>query len=544
MARMYPRTLLDGEVQSDGEKHVFAVLRDGLSDEWEAYHSASWMLRDPAEGALDGEIDFVLCHPEEAILCLEVKGGGIECRHGEWFRLIDGKRKRAEDPFKQALDHRYDLERLLDRVDGIRARGLFLVHGLAFPDITVHELVLAPDAPPEIVIDRNDLKEISESIERVLAYHRGAREKRKPPGDKGADAVRDLLAPEVRIEVPMASEFLEEEEALITLTRDQAMLLNRFGRDPRMVVTGCAGSGKTMLAVEQAKRLARNGKDVLFVCFNRALRNHLRAREAKSGVEFQSFHALCVQLAHRAGVELPEHPEDDTPPEFWEEELPKALVDAIEELGPQYDALFVDEAQDLENHWLDALMLTLRDPDEDLVWLFMDANQQVYEACLDVPKEFRPFDLTVNCRNTQAIAREVLKKYEGEVEPEVIGPPGREVELIQTDDQAAAVGAVVQRLCGKDEVPPQDLVVLSSHNLDRSEVGQAGLPSPYAYVKDPVPLGPKIRFSSIRGFKGLESPVVILCELEDLDDETIDQQLYVGISRARNHCVIVAPESP
>ena len=125
------------------------------------------------------------------------------------------------------------------------------------------------------------------------------------------------------------------------------------------------------------------------------------------------------------------------------------------------------------------------------------------------------------------------KKYEGEIEPEVIGPPGREVELIQTDDQPATVGAVVQRLCGKEEVPPQDVVVLSSHNLDRSEVGQAGLPDPYSFVKDPGRSAPKIRFSSIRGFKGLESPVVILCELEDIDDETIDQQLYVGISHGR-----------
>jgi AAA domain/Nuclease-related domain/UvrD-like helicase C-terminal domain len=542
MARMYPRTLLDDDVKSPAEGRVFGVLRDGLPDEWEAYHSASWMMRDSGKGALDDEVDFVLCHPEEGILCLEVKGGGIECRHGEWFRIIDGKRARAKDPFAQALDHRYEFGRRLDRVEGIRPSDLFLVQGLSFPDITVHKLVLAPDAPPEIVIDRNDLAEVDEAIERVLAFHRGAREKRKPPGEKGATAIRDLLAPDVRIEVPMASEFLDEEEALITLTHDQAVLLNRFGRDRRMVVSGCAGSGKTMLAVEQAKRLARNGKDVLFVCFNRALRDHLRTREAKSGVEFQSFHALCVQLAHRAGVELPEYPESDAPPEFWDEELPNALVEAIEELGPQYDALFIDEAQDLASDWLEALMLTLRDPDEDLVWLFMDANQQVYDARLDVPKEFRPFDLTVNCRNTQAIAREVLKKYAGEVEPEVLGPPGREVELIQTDDQPATVAAVVERLCGTEEVPPQDVVVLSSHNVDRSEVGQAGLPRPYSFVREPVPLGPKIRFSSIRGFKGLESPVVVLCELEDLD-ETIDQQLYVGISRARNHCVIVAPES-
>jgi superfamily I DNA/RNA helicase len=47
-----------------------------------------------------------------------------------------------------------------------------------------------------------------------------------------------------------------------------------------------------------------------------------------------------------------------------------------------------------------------------------------------------------------------------------------------------------------------------------------------------------VYFSSIRGFKGLEAPVVILCELEDLEDAR-EQQLYVAISRARNHCVMV-----
>ena len=57
---------------------------------------------------------------------------------------------------------------------------------------------------------------------------------------------------------------------------------------------GCAGSGKTMLAVEQAKRLAAKGEDVLFVCFNTGLKNHLREREASSGVEFWNFHLSAV----------------------------------------------------------------------------------------------------------------------------------------------------------------------------------------------------------------------------------------------------------
>ena len=125
----------------------------------------------------------------------------------------------------------------------------------------------------------------------------------------------------------------------------------------------------------------------------------------------------------------------------------------------------------------------------------------------------------------------------------MLGPPGREVELLQTADQPATVGAVIARLCGKEGVPPQDVVVLSSHSRRGSEVGRAGPSKPYEFVDEAVPLGNFIRFSSIRGFKGLESPAVILCELEDIEDETIDQQLYVGISRARNHCVIVAPEA-
>jgi hypothetical protein len=137
----------------------------------------------------------------------------------------------------------------------------------------------------------------------------------------------------------------------------------------------------------------------------------------------------------------------------------------------------------------------------------------------------------------------VVKKYEGSIEPEVLGPPGRDVDLLQTDDQASTVAAVVQRLCGEEEVVPQDIVILSSHGIETSSVAGIGA-NGYSYEEDPSPVGPHIRFSSIRGFKGLESPVVILCELEDLDRETMDQQLYVGISRARNHCVVVAPSSP
>jgi hypothetical protein len=200
----------------------------------------------------------------------------------------------------------------------------------------------------------------------------------------------------------------------------------------------------------------------------------------------------------------------------------------------------VDEAQDLHGHWLTALMSTLKDEDEGWVWLFMDSNQRVYHADLEVPRDFRYFDLTVNCRNTQAIHREVMKKYQGEVVPEARGPEGRAPELIQTGDQPGAVAGVIARLCGEEEVPPQDIVVLSSHGFANSEVAQSQ-PGKYRFTQERGKLGDFVHLSSIRGFKGLEAKVVILCELEDIEDETLDAQIYVGMSRALNHCVLVVP---
>ena len=95
---MYPRTLAPDERITDSEVKVFDAIRDGLPDEWDAYHSVGWVARDHAEGSEEGEIDMVLVHPEEGVLCVEVKGYGIECIGGEWHRLHKGERGRDLNP--------------------------------------------------------------------------------------------------------------------------------------------------------------------------------------------------------------------------------------------------------------------------------------------------------------------------------------------------------------------------------------------------------------------------------------------------------------
>ena len=147
------------------------------------------------EGAVDGEIDFVLCHPERGrSSCLEVKGGGIECRHrGVVASGRRRQRERIEDPFQQALDHRYDLQRssstsMAGRKSSDRAR--------ASPSPTSRSISSRsrPTRRARDPLDRHDVEDIEAAIERVLAYHRGSRDERVGAGrERSRQMLRELL---------------------------------------------------------------------------------------------------------------------------------------------------------------------------------------------------------------------------------------------------------------------------------------------------------------------------------------------------------------
>jgi len=318
-----------------------------------------------------------------------------------------------KDPVKQVRDNQFALARLLKRTPEWPIDDPLMSHGLAFPLSSVHQFSLGPGSDPAIIVDRNDLSDLPAAIARILAFHRGARDKRRRLGEAGVEALVDLLAPTVAIRVPLGEQLLDEEAQLETLTAEQSHLLARMRRDPRMVITGCAGSGKTMLAVNHARRLARDGHRVLFACFNTKLREDLRARYGTEGLEIESVHSLAVRLGRRAKLDMPGGDWDELGDQFWNEQLPDKLVEACALLDVQYDALMIDEAQDLHNRWLASLTCLLSDPGVSPVWLFMDDNQNVYGSKLDVPGEYRPFELTVNCRNTQAIHREVSRSTWG-----------------------------------------------------------------------------------------------------------------------------------
>jgi hypothetical protein len=146
---------------------------------------------------------------------------------------------------------------------------------------------------------------------------------------------------------------------------------------------------------------------------------------------------------------------------------------------------------------------------------------------------------------------------QGQLEGDALRVDGREPEIIEADGAAETIEAlrrVLYRLRHDEKVRPWEIAILTGRKIEASDVWRqrtfgnevlwngnvddAG--SARALRADQVAAQPDdaILFDTIRRFKGLERPVVILVELS-ADDKHLERLLYVGISRARQHVVLV-----
>jgi hypothetical protein len=539
MARMVPFPMLPTD--SAAERRLYEGFLEQLGDEFVIYHSVDWVVGGRA-GRDEGEADFVITHPELGLLALEVKGGRVafDPVTKRWTQTgHSGTHVLDEDPFHQAKGAMHSLVRILEGQPGWERWKPSFGFGVAFPD-GLYETAAHPGAPAEIVIDRDDLSRLAERVPPVMRSW--ARPGRRF-GAEGMDAVAMALGFRVEVRTPLKLRFDEEDKKIVELTTDQAWVLAFVLHRRRAAVVGPAGSGKTLLAISVAQQLATAGHRTLLTCFNRRLGDHLRASVGEAeGIDVATFHELCVRMAKEAGVELP--PEETGPGSpFFEHRLPEALAEAATRLGPRYDAIVVDEAQDFREWWWPALLSLQTDPDDGLLYVFADDNQNLYGGALPVGEEDRVGPIASNLRNTRQIGEFVSVFYKGEQEPIARGPEGEPVEILgyeREDDLERLLAVVLRNLVDEEQVPLEDIVVLTPAGKDKSRLRSAGAVDGFR-LSETVEPG-TVLATSVHAFKGLERPVVILAELGEKHLEDLHQYLYVGGSRARNHLVVLAAE--
>lgn len=550
MAKMYPQHFPQWAYEDpkrSAERKVYEALSN-LPETYTVFYSIAWQVRDLQSGAQDGEIDFIVAHPKKGILILEVKGGQIryDATVQKWFsRDREGNEHQIKDPVIQARNNKGALFAKLKEIPAWDNRFITIGYLIVFPDVITNSAFLRPDLPRQLLVDSNDLKAMEAKIEATFEYFFSEDRRQGALGEDRLRVLTSFLANSFSLQTPLGTELEYQDYKIVELTETQMQLLQFLQHHRRALIEGCAGSGKTMLALEKARQLSAQGFETLLVCFNAPLSEYLREKSPQE-VDVYHFHGLCTALARKAGLGYRASSSEE---ELYNKVLPGMFLEAIEVLGTQYDAIIVDEGQDFHKEWLEYLMYALHNSEQGIFYVFYDNNQNIYHRLKDLQNLLKvpPFTLNLNCRNTRAI-HDVVKEFHPNPKDLVCkGPEGQAPEVYffsEPAQQEDMVRTVLARLVNTDKVEPKHITLLTTRAPEHTIFNPGRKLGNFILREwsDKTFRHNDIRISSTSRFKGLENRVIILTGLEDSDAYWLNEILYVACSRARTHLIIIAHE--
>lgn len=508
------------ETESYGEKVLFKVIKDQLSDDFTVVHSLPWLcaaVKEVSESfAPTGEIDFLIIHRELGVLALEVKSGRYRVDGLEFIHLKSGK---CIAPVHQARRNLHGLAHWLGTDKSLRLR---MGYGLVFPDsefgdeIISTALVDVSVTPPQcIVVDKGQVPKLGARIVEMMQYWKATLNTVNLTEAVFGKLVR-TLCPKFDGSPTWGTRVLYDSYIWLPLTTEQQRVVAGALRQSRMVITGWPGTGKTLIGIALARKLVHQRKRVLVLTFNNLLTDYLAKQLNFSPAEGQvsTWHGMCAQARKRRGL-----PGDFGNEAWYKTECANDLSTALKDKKLEsYDVLILDEAQALRPEWYAVLLEWFRDSkilafcDETQVFPF-ETGTSLKDLCRLIGVD-APFLLTIALRTPKAVTERLL-----EVKPvpyQLQCPRPEELdtvrELVVEDDWKAMIDLVQQFKA--DGVDGDDIVVLSKFGL--TEKCEATVNN----------LG--VRHEVVARFRGLEAPVVIVLGAEQMGEG----QLFCAYSRA------------
>jgi hypothetical protein len=537
------------------ERRVFDLLRAIPDTErWIVLHSLG--LSNSYSGEY-GEIDFVVIIPDSGIVCLEVKGGGVSCTNGVWSTVDQhgARHDYKRSPFAQVQEGMWKLVNAIRRHFGENSAeaGCPIGRAVVFPDIA------SPPPTTEFrrdeVIDRGDLQGDWKTRLMNMPSLLAAQRNRAKPSRSTCERLLKFLRPDFERIGTISSDLWDIEERIRTLTEEQYGVLDALTGNRTCLVYGPAGTGKTLLAVEAAKRSASNGHSTLLTCFNRNLGHWLSRSVQPVSVISGNLHKILRDRILRSSIaDEFLRLEAQAESRFFSEDYYELGALAIAEIGERFDTLLVDEVQDFPMKGLAQVVKEWAAGDSARIMLFGDfARQSIYDASTrqrdEVAAAFpgiASFGLSINCRNTRMIAKQIellTGPYGGQVSDRQ--PEGFTVEYFYHagDEEQIAHLEQVGTTLRRQGYKPEDIIILSPSRFETGPLARVSRLANWP-VNDFQKARPhEVAHSTIHAFKGLERSVVILADIDTGDAAEADNLLYVGMSRARTRLFLLCSKA-
>ena len=550
----------NGDIQSDSEVILYKAFRDKLAKEFVVFFQVAWILRNQDGKAKDGENDFLVFCPNYGYLCIEVKGSEViyDAIKQQWSSLNRNENKYVDisNPVKQALKAKHStLVKIKESPDWKRYSNLYIANGHAvfFPETKDISNISSPNLPGELIGFSESLNNLQSWVQSVKDYWH---EKNNPHSfdNRVLEILEKTFAHSFEVK-PLVSQELEHlSEQRLKLTNNQIRALDSLKNSRRMAISGGAGTGKTVLAVEKAKRLANEGFKTLLTCYNRQLGDHLSIIcEDIDNLDVMNFHQLCFSHFHKfrkvTGRDVLIEAKQTLPgKDEMNVQWPTALSYTADDPDFQYDAIVCDEGQDFKDEFWFAIEFLLKNYDKSPLYVFSDENQNIYSRSSNFPIEEEPYLLIDNCRNTKQIHNLAYTYYKGDN----VNPPnnhGNEVKVISAnsiDQQVKKIVMEITNLISKENVRPIDISVLTVQSFDEdyrySLLKSTSLPGKSKWIVKSFQESNEVLIDTVKRFKGLESEIVFLWGVDGIDLNQDDELLYVGISRAISMLYLVGNE--
>lgn len=556
MANFYPSKISESirkDSKYSAEIKVYDALFKELKDkDVNVYYSCSFV-RDNYE---PGECDFIIIFPNNGIAFVEVKGGGIEYNEHEdqWYSINRNKQKfDIKNPFYQALKAERYFHSLFEKNKIFDGKKISTQYFVCFPDMEEINFKLSAEAPKELILTSSHVKQdfnnaITDILDKKKSNYLNLLEVIGPPY---VNKIHQLLKPSFTIN-PSFLTSIEDELKEMQLSDSQIALLKALRYQKKVFIEGCAGTGKTLMAVQRAKEFLNNNKKVLILTHSRTLPIDIRARyfnnEAFKLLRVESAFQFTANLARRKNFNSREILDKYSDQKRFDVGFPELLLTLLDhhcDENDKYDAVIVDEGQRFTDDWWLAIDNLKRK--DSFFYVFYDPNQTLKNTKTSdfiTEENNNVYPLDENFRNTQKIFNFSKNLYQG-FDIDSRGPEGRDPEIIEVSSIAEQNKEITKKINFflQEGIKVKDIAIINFGPI----IEKGGLQKEFITQNINIKLDglesrlneQHIKYDSVSRFQGLEYPIVILTNFNNELNESEKNNLYIALTRSMNELIII-----